>query len=270
MLVMCLDGDQVVRDLRSNERAEGSTGWLSGIRKLEVLADGRLLGVLERNGGEGRDGKVGSLGAGLDELGSKGEDSTGLESGVESSGDRLSSCGDTDESLVTGLDGNDRSSGGKDVGGVDQGRGAEVGGDTDGLENTGSLDHGIGAGKSSIKVVLAGLNRLGAGSSNGRDEGRDVSGLGLADAHERLDLARSKTQAHEVGHGELGETLLVELGLEVLSSQSAEIVSCGSNVQYRSKNLQVEDVDIGQTSFWCCRSRGGSGTSSRCGCGSTH
>jgi hypothetical protein len=51
-----------------------------------------------------------------------------------------------------------------------------------------------------------------------------VSGLGLADAHERLDLAGGKTQAHEVGHGELGEALLVELGLEMLSSQSTGIV----------------------------------------------
>jgi hypothetical protein len=34
-------------------------------------------------------------------------------------------------------------------------------------------------------------------------------------------LLLSEAQGREVGHGELGEALLVELGLEVLSSQSA-------------------------------------------------
>jgi hypothetical protein len=144
-----------MEDIRSNKRAERSTGGLSGVCEREVLADGRLLRVLESDGRERLNSKVGSLGAGLDELSSQGEDSTGLKGGIESSGDGLSTCGDSDEGLVASLNGDDGGSRGEHIRRVDKGRSSKVGGDTDGFQNTGSLDHGIGAGQSSVEPVAA-------------------------------------------------------------------------------------------------------------------
>jgi hypothetical protein len=176
-------------DLRSDESAERGTGWLSGVGKLQVLANGSLLRVLKSNGRECLDVEVRTLGAGLDELSGEGEDGTGLESSVESSRDWLGAGCDTDESLVTGLDGENGTSSGEDIGRVDKGSGAKVGRDTDSLKDTGGLDHGVGAGKGSVKVVLARLDGLRAGSCDSGLESSDVGGLSLSNTHQRLDLA---------------------------------------------------------------------------------
>jgi hypothetical protein len=181
-----------VRDIRSNESAESSTGWLSRVREPQVLTNGGLLRVLEGNSGEGLDGKVGSLRARPDELSSQGEYGAGPKSSVESSRNGLSASGDSDESLVASLNGDDGSGGGKDVGRVDKRCGSKVGRNTDGFEHTCSLDHGIGTRQSSIEVVLTGLNGLGASCSNSGDEGGDVSSFGLANTHQGLDLRFSK------------------------------------------------------------------------------
>jgi hypothetical protein len=212
-------------DLRSNESAEGSTSRARGVGKLQVLANGRLLGVLQRDRGEGLDVQVRALGARLDELSGESEDRAGLESGIKGSGDGLGAGCDANESLVAGLDSDNGSSGGKDIGGVDHRCGTEVGGDTDGLKNTCGLDHGVGAGQGCVEVVLARLDGLGACTSNSGHQSGDVSGLSLADAHERLDLSRAESKSLEVAHGELGETLLVECRLEVLSGQGTVVVS---------------------------------------------
>jgi hypothetical protein len=202
---------------------------LSRVGKLQVLANSSLLGVLESDGGECLDVEVGSFGAGLDELSGEGEDSAGLESSVESSGDWLGAGCDADESLVTGLDSEDGTSGGKDIGRVDERGGTEVGRDTNSLKNTGSLDHGISARKGSVEVVLARLDGLCTSSCDCGLEGSDVSSLSLSDAHQGLDLAFAQTESHKVAHGELGETLLVVFRFEMLGGQSAVVtVSFGS------------------------------------------
>lgn len=217
-------------DLRSDESAERGTGRLSGVGKLQVLANGSLLGVLESDGREGLDVEVGAFGAGLDELSGEGEDGAGLESSVESGGDGLGAGCDADESLVAGLDSDDGTSGGEDVGRVDERSGTEVGRDTDGLKDTGGLDHGVGAGKGGVEVVLAWLDGLCAGSCDGGLESSDVGGLSLANTHEGLDLTFTQTESHEVGHGELGETLLVVFRFEMLGGQSAAVTVRSSSL----------------------------------------
>lgn len=199
-----------MKNLRSDESAELGTRGLSRVGELEVLANGSLLGVLEGDGWERLDVEVGALRARLDELSGEGEDGTRFKSDIESSGDRLGTGGDTDESLVTGLDGDNGSRGGKDIGRVDKRGGTQVGGDTDSLEDTRSLDHGVGARESSVKVVVAGLDGLCASAGNGRLESGYVGGLGLANHHKTLDLGLAETKGHEVAHGELGETHAVE------------------------------------------------------------
>jgi hypothetical protein len=169
MLVnVCVDVEK--ENLRSDESAEGSACWLSRVRKLEILANSCLLRVLESDGGERLDVEVGSFGARLDELSSQGEDGTGLEGSVESSRDGLSPGGNTDEGLVTSLNGDNGTGSGKDIRRVDERSGSEVGGDTDSLEDTGSLDHGVGAGESSIEVVGACIYGLRASGGDGGDE----------------------------------------------------------------------------------------------------
>lgn len=212
-------------DLRSNKGAECGASWLSRIRKLEVLTNSCFLGVLESDGWEGLDVEVGSFRARLDELSGQGEDGLRSESCVESGGHRLSTCGDSDESLVASLDSDDGCCGGQDILRRDQGCGSKVGRNADRLENTGGLNHGLGTGEGSIEVVLASLDWLRASGSNGGDESGHVSSFGLAYTHERLDLRLSETQGGEVGHGELRKSLLVELRLEVLSSKSASAIS---------------------------------------------
>jgi hypothetical protein len=209
------------RDLRSNKCTEGGTGGLRRICKLEVLTDSRFLRVLKRDGGEWRNCQVRAFRARLDESSSQSEDGFGSKGGIESSGDGLGAGSHTDESLVTSLNGDDGTGGSKDVGRVDKGRGSEVSGDTDSLENAGGLDHGVSARQSSIEVVLAGLNGLCAGSSDGGLQSGNVSSFSLTNAHQRLHLARTQTKSHEVCHRELGKSLLVELRLEMFSSQGA-------------------------------------------------
>jgi hypothetical protein len=55
-----------------------------------------------------------------------------------------------------------------------------------------------------------------------------VSGFCVTDTLQGLDLALGQTKVHEVAHGELGETLLVVLRLEVLGSQRTVFVRCCS------------------------------------------
>ena len=176
-------------DLRSNKGAELGTSGLGSIRQLEVLSNSGLLGVLEGDGGESLDVEVGAFGAGLDELSGEREDSAGAKSSVERSGDCLSPGSDTDECLMTSLNGRDGGSGGKDVGGVDQGSSTEVGRDTDGLEDTGGSNHGLRIRERGVEVVLAGLDGLCSGSGNGAYKRRYVNSLGLSNVGERLDLA---------------------------------------------------------------------------------
>ena len=185
-------------DLRSDESAERGTGWLSGVGKLQVLTNGSLFGVLKSDGREGLDVEVGSFGAGLDELSGQGEDSAGLESSVESGRDWLGARCDTDECLVTGLDSDDGTGSREDVRRVDKGSGTKVGRDTDSLKNTGGLDHGVSAGKGGVEVVLARLDGLCTCSCDGGLQSSDVSSLSLSNTHQRLDLAFTEAESHEV------------------------------------------------------------------------
>ena len=120
---------------------------------------------------------------------------------------------------MAGLDGDDASSSGQDGRVLDERRGAEVGGDTSGLEDAGDVDHGLGGGEA--EVVLAGLDGLAAGGRDGSRELVHVGRLGHADLLETGDLIRRETERLEIAVGELLEGLHVECGLEMLKRQSA-------------------------------------------------
>jgi hypothetical protein len=218
MVLMC----NVVRDnLRSDESTELSARGLSGVSEGKVLANDSLLGVLESDGREGLDVEVGAFRARGDELSSEGENGTGTESNIEGSWDGLGASSVTDESLVTGLNSDDGTSSCEDIGGGDKRSGSEVSGDTNSLKDTGSLDHGVGAGESSVEVVLTGLDGLSTCGGNDANESGDVSGLSLANLLESLDISLAEAECGEVCQLESLETLPVELRLEVLSSKGA-------------------------------------------------
>ena len=200
----------MIVNLRSNEGAELGPGGLSGISQLEALSDSGCRGVLERDGGESLDVEVGAGRARLDELSGEREDGAGSKGSVEGSRDSFGARCNTDEGLVTSLNGGDGRGSGKDVRGVDQGSGTEVCRDTDSLEDTSSSNHGLCVGESGIEVVLTWLHGLCASTCDGTDESGNVDGLGLSNVGERGDLRRAEAQSHEVACREFGKALLVE------------------------------------------------------------
>jgi len=233
---------------RSDEGTELGTSWVIGISQLEVGADLGFSGVLKRDGRERLDVQVGAFGARLDELGSKSEDSAGLKGSIKSSGNRFGGRSDTDESLVTSLNGHNGGGGGENIGGVDKGSSTEVGRNTNSLEDTGSGDHGLCIRESGVEVVLAWLHRLSTCAGDGALESSDVSSLSHAHTHQRLDLSIRETESLEVSCGELGETLFVKLGLEMLCCEG------------KLENVHIGKTTSGGSCCGSCRRRGrGSG-----------
>jgi hypothetical protein len=248
-LVTCISCERGVY-LRSNESAEHGTSGGVCVSQLEVLADLSLLGVQESDGWVGLDVEVGAFRAGLDECSGEGEDSLGAESNVEGRWNALSTGSNSDESLVTSLDSSDGGSGSENVRRVDHGSSSKVGGDTDGLKDTGGCNHGLGVSECGIEVVLARLDRLGSGSRDGCEESRNVNGLGGTNAFERLDLGGSQADVHELLILELGEALSVECRLEVLSGQGAMRMLVFGPKSITRSCLQLKNVNIGQHTCW--------------------
>lgn len=211
------------KHLRSDKGAELRAGRVRGVGELEVGPHGGLLGVLQRDAGERLDVEVGALRARGDELRGEGEDGAGAERGVEGGGDGFGARRGADEGLVAGFDGDDGRRRGEHVRRVDQGRGAEVGGDADSFEDARRGDHGLCVLERRVEVVRAGLDGLCAGTSDGRLERGYVRGFGLANVHQGLDLGFGEAEGGEVAHGELLEALGVEGRLEVLCSEGTGV-----------------------------------------------
>ena len=202
----------------SSESTVGSVA--SGLRfELESLALGsQILGLLLAFShcelGEGLNDEVGAIGAGGDEGGSEGEDGAQAQGHVKGGGDGLGALEDADGGLVAGLDGEDRAGDGKDLGVLDQRRGAEVGRDTDVLEDAGRGKQGLRVSEGGAEVVLALLHGLGAGLGEGAHEQAGVGGLSLADLDNVFE--RALVDAHGGSVGESLDGLLVEFSLQEL------------------------------------------------------
>jgi hypothetical protein len=164
------------------------------------------------------------LGARGDEGGGESVDLVVVERGVEGLGEGRLLDGAADEGAVACLDGQDRA-GGRQVGlRHDVGGGAEVGGNTNALEDRGGGQEARDAGHA--EVVGALLDGDGAGGGQGRGQERDVGSLIAADGLDALVGGRVVAGGDEVCLGEVGETLLVEVVLEVLEGQG--VVEDGS------------------------------------------
>lgn len=203
-------------DTTGGETAVGSARSLTLGLDLGLDLDG--VGSVHGELGERLDGEVGALGTGLDEGSGEGEDGAGTESGIKCLGDGDLAAKDTDGRLVSGFDGEDGAGNAQDGGVLEERSGAKVGGDTDVLEDGGSLDHRGSVGEA--KLVLAGLDGLDAVLGEGGLQERDVLGLGLANLLEVGNFDVVEAEGLEVGVGELGESLTVEGLLEVFQGQS--------------------------------------------------
>lgn len=197
-------------NLRSNERTKLRSRGIPRIRKLQVRPHSRLLRILQRDRGESLDVQVRPLRTAVDELGREREHGPRSQRGIERRGHRLGARRHADERLVSCLDSDDRRRSGKHIGGVNKGRGTEVGGYTDGFEDAGGGYHGLCVLERGVEVVVAGFDGFGSGAGDGGLEGGYVGGFCLADGHEGFDLGVCEAEGGEVGHGEFGEALGVE------------------------------------------------------------
>jgi hypothetical protein len=135
------------------------------------------------------------------------DDGGGRLGGVEGGGVGGVAVEEADEGVVTGLNGEDGSSGEEVTLGRDGSGGSEVGGRSDTLKDLGeseeARDTGVGEG------VVAGLDGGDAGGREGGGEEGDVGGLVRRDGLEE-GVEASVSCGSEVGGGELGEGLRVE------------------------------------------------------------
>lgn len=251
------DAGQVLGDDTSSAGGEGSKGGTSDDLAVGETAELCALGLVRLDvqgvasrqssglgagshgqGGERLDGEVGTIGARLDEGSGQREDLPGAQRSVKGTGGAGELRDDVDGGLVAGLNGEDGAGSGQDRLVLDQGSGSQVSRDTDALEDGCGTQHASGVGE--LEVVLAGLDGLGAGLSDGALQEGDVGLLAGTNAEEIGDLLGGSTKGLELGGGELGETLLVEGGLEVLKGQS-----------------ELQDVDIGKATGRVSGSRRG-------------
>jgi hypothetical protein len=205
------DGNEGSVDLALDLVALGGKGDGGAALDLLVGAGGSEHG--ERLDGQG--GVV--LGAGGDEGGREGVDLVVVERGVEGLGEGRLLDGAADEGAVARLNGQDRGGGGQVGLRHDVGGGAEVGGNTNALEDRGGGKEALHA--RHAEVVGALLDGDGAGGGQGRGQEGDVGRLVAADGLDAVVDGRVVAGGGEVGLGEVGETLLVEVVLEVLEGQ---------------------------------------------------
>jgi hypothetical protein len=205
------DGDEGSVDLALDLVAGGAE--LDGGAALDLL-----VGAGGSEHGERLDGQRGViLGARGDEGRSQGVDLVVVERGVEGLGERRLLDGAADEGAVACLDRQDRAGGRQVCLRHDVGGGAEVRGDTNALEDRGGGQEALHA--CHAEVVGALLDGDGAGGGQGGGEERDVGRLIAADGLDAVVDGRVVAGGGEVGLGEVGETLLVEVVLEVLEGQ---------------------------------------------------
>lgn len=214
---------------------------------LDLGLDLNGVGSVHGQLGERLDGEVGTLGAGLDEGSGEGEDGAGTESGIKGLGDGDLAAKDTDGGLMSGFDGENGAGNAQNGGVLEERSGAQVGGDTDVLEDGGGLDHGGGVGEA--KLVLAGLDGLDAVLGERGLQERDVLGLGLANLLEVGNLDVVEAEGLEVGVGELGETLTVEGLLEVFQGQGTvrDVSGLARNREIVKLNLQLKDIQVSES-----------------------
>ena len=183
--------------------------------------------------GEGLDGELGvALRAAGDELGGQGENLVVGEGSIErlSEGDLL--VAGADVRGVTGLDGEDGASGGEVGLARDVGGSAEVGRDTDTLEDRGSGEEGLDA--VVAELVLALSDGLSTGLLESRGQEIDVSLLVRANALDVVVESLVEASVLKSLLVVLLETLAVEGVLKVLKSQSivqdGGIINLGSTL----------------------------------------
>jgi hypothetical protein len=126
----------------------------------------------------------------------------------------LGKDGAGEEALVTGLDGEDRSSNGAVKRVSDVLVGTDVGGDTNVLEEGREGDEGLHVGEG--EGVLAGGNGV---VTEGSGKKLDVRALVLGDLRDTSSDPVGVAGGLEVGSGELGKSLGVVGGLEVLEGE---------------------------------------------------
>jgi hypothetical protein len=203
---------------------EGAAGGLGRGIGLELdrgtsLEGGGVLTSGHGQGGEGSQDKVASLGAAGDEGRSEREDLLGRQGRVERLRHGNDLAGGADERLVASLNRENSGGGGENAGVGNEGAGAEVGGHADVLEDGSGANHAEGIGEA--EVVLARLHGLDTSLSNSTLQENDVGLFRLANVCQVVDLLLCKAESGELLCGELGETLSVELGLEVLEGEGA-------------------------------------------------
>lgn len=206
---------------RASDGNEGSID-LAALRGLEGVVGGGQLDGLAVNGagkdGESLDGQSRVLlGARGDELGSQGVDLVDGERGVKRLSEGSLLQVGTDVRGVTGLNGQDGSSGSEVGLAHDVGSSAEVGGNTNTLEDGGGSQEALGV--SDTKGVLASSDGGGTGGLEALGEEVDVVGLILGNALDVVVDGRVGTSGSEVSLSEVGKTGAVESVLEVLESQ---------------------------------------------------
>lgn len=199
-------------------------------RKLLVSGgEDLLLGTVHGDGGEGGQDQVAARGARSNEGSSEGEDLLGRQRRVKGVGHRDSAGHGPDEALVASLDRVDGGSSGEHGRVRNDGRGTEVSGNTDLLEDGGSLHHGLRRGERVAEVVLAGLHGLNSLLSERALEDLDVRRLRGADGNEVVHLGLRQAEGEELVLGDGSEALLVEARLEPLQRQSTKR-SCVSSL----------------------------------------
>lgn len=230
------DTSEILRQLASTvgERSEGGTsgqaagnegtggglgGGVADQSKVGV-GDESLLRVGHGEAGESGQDQVATRRAGGDERSSEGEDLLGRQRSVEEVGSSSDTGNGADEALVAGLDGEDRGGGSEDGGHRHDGCGAEVGRDTDLLQNSGGLNHSLGGGERAVEVVLARNNRLDTHLGQSALDDTNVGLLGSTNVDEIVHLRLGEAEVEELLLRDGSETLLVESSLEVLESQS--------------------------------------------------
>jgi hypothetical protein len=198
-----------------DESAELGTSWLVRVGEDELLASGDVgTTTSERDGREGLDVQVASLGAALDELSSKREDSTRAKWCIKSIRYWNSFAGSANEGLMAGLNGDNLSGGGQNGRVLDKWCGSEIGRDTDSLENAGGGNHTSGVVE--VEVVGTFLYWLATKGSDGGCQLRDMGVLSRCDLLKSSNLIGAETERLEVSVWEFGEALLVEGRFKVL------------------------------------------------------
>jgi len=179
-----------------------------------------------------------ALGAANEERSSEGDDLGSSERGLESVGDSVTTSEFCNQSLVSGLDSENGSSSGEVLLVRDELGLVEIGTDTDVLDDASQSEEGWDI--SVRESVLAGSSwGLSTGGENCLECG-DVGSFLVADLEETLSDDSAVSSSLEVIIGELGESVRVELGLEVLEGKSVledlDVDSLGTNsVWYLSR-----------------------------------